>query len=76
VQIVDALPEDAVLVDGSNIVDYQGGGGSDTFTYTMKINGPVGVVGLPEPTLYLDTIKITLNGASPKLQVLMLNAVW
>ena len=71
VKVVDALPENGfVLVDGTNIYEYSGSGGSDQFTYTVKVTGQVGVVELPKPTLFLDGNEIALNGESPKLEVL------
>jgi hypothetical protein len=70
VKVVDVLPEDAVLVEGSNIVEYRGDGGSDVFTYSIRVDGQTSVFTLPEPKLYLDGTEITLNGTSPKLQFL------
>ena len=70
VKVVDVLPRDAVLVNGSNIFENSGSGGSDQFKYTIKVNGQTGILELPEPKLYLDGTEIALNGTSPNLQVL------
>ncbi len=71
VKVVDVLPENSfVLVNGTNIYEYKGNGGSDQFTYTVKVTGQTGFVELPKPKLFLDGVEIALNGTSPKLEVL------
>lgn len=53
VKVVDELPKDGfVLVNGTNIHEYLGSGGSDQFSYTVKVTGQKGVVELPEPKLF------------------------
>ena len=71
VKVVDELPQNGfVLVDGTNIHEYCGSGGSDQFSYTLKVTGQGGVVELPKPKLFLDGTEISLTGSSPVLTVL------
>ncbi len=70
VKIVDPLLASGfVLVDGANVAEYRGGGGSDQYIYTLKVVGDAGVFELPKPQLFLDGAEITLSGVCPSLQV-------
>jgi hypothetical protein len=72
VKIVDVFPEDGfVLVDGTNVYEYHGCGGSDQYTYVLKVVGQAGeTVELPKPKLYLDNTEIPLVGTRPTIQIL------
>jgi hypothetical protein len=72
VKIVDVIPQEGfVLVDGTKSYEYTGGGGSDQYTYALKIIGQADeTVELPKPKLYLDNAEIYLSGTSPTIQVL------
>ena len=70
VKVVDALPNNAVLVDGANFFEYNGGGGSNQYVYTIEVTGQTGLVELPKPKLFLDGTEIMLDGTSPQLEVL------
>lgn len=62
VRVVDLFPEDQfALADGSNIFEYTGYGGSDQFTYTLKVVAEPDGLELPEPKLYLDNVEIPLT---------------
>jgi hypothetical protein len=65
VTFIDPYPESNFqLVGGNNTYSYVGGGGSDQFTYQLKVISDVGAVDLPEPKLYLDNVEIPLTGIS------------
>jgi hypothetical protein len=70
VKVVDALPDNAVLVEGCNVFEYSGSGGSDQYVYTVKVTGQTGVIELPKPELFLDGTKIALNGTTPTIEIL------
>ena len=65
VKVVDPFPEDRfTLVNGTNVFEYTGYGGSDQFTYKLKVVAELDDVELPEPKLYLDNVEIALTGTS------------
>ncbi len=65
VTFIDPYPESNFqLVGGNNTHSYVGGGGSDQFTYQLKVISDVAAVDLPEPKLYLDHVEIPLTGIS------------
>jgi hypothetical protein len=65
VKVVDQFPEDRFdLVGGSNTFEYACYGGSDQFTYTLRVIAETGIIELPEPKLYIDNIEITLKPLS------------
>ncbi len=65
VKVVDAFPEDQfALVAGSNVYEYAGYGGSDQFTYALKVVAEPDGLELPEPKLYLDNVEVPLTGTS------------
>jgi hypothetical protein len=57
------------LVNGSNVYEYKGYGGSDQFAYDLKVIAEGNGVELPEPRLYLDNVEIPLDGVSPTLNI-------
>ena len=68
VKVVDPFPESRfALVNGTNVYEYKGYGGSDQFTYHLRVIAEEGVVELPKPRLYLDDVEILLSGTSPTL---------
>ena len=68
VKVVDPFPESRfALVNGTNVYEYKGYGGSDQFTYHLRVIADEGVVELPKPRLYLDDVEILLSGTSPTL---------
>ncbi len=71
VEIVDPYPQDAFkLVDGNNTIKYSGYGGSDQYSYLLKVTGnSEGAVELPKPKLYLDNTEIALLGSTEGLEV-------
>jgi hypothetical protein len=70
VKIVDQFPESRfALVNGTNVYEYKGYGGSDQFTYELRVIAEEGVVELPKPRLYLDNVEIPLSGTSPTLNI-------
>jgi len=71
VKVVDPYPEDFfILVNGSNICEYHGGGPGPGFTYTLKVVGGQGkIVQLSPPEFYLDGVEIPLSGTSPSIQI-------
>jgi hypothetical protein len=70
VKVVDAFPESYfALVNGSNVYEYKGYGGSDQFAYDLKVIAEGNGVELPEPRLYLDNVEIPLDGVSPTLNI-------
>ncbi len=65
VRVVDAFPEDQfALADGSNVYEYTGCGGSDQFTYALRVVAEPDGLELPEPKLYLDNVEVQLTGTS------------
>jgi hypothetical protein len=63
VTIFDPYPQGSFqLVGGNNTYSYVGAGGSDVFTYQLRVTSDVGAVDLPEPKLYLDNMEIPLTG--------------
>ncbi len=63
VEIADPYPESSFqLVGGNNTYSYVGGGGSDVFTYQLKVTSAVEGLELPEPKLYLNNVEIPLTG--------------
>ncbi len=65
VRVIDAFPEDQfALVAGSNVYEYTGYGGSDQFTYALKVVAEVSDLELPESKLYLDNVEIPLTGTN------------
>ena len=70
VKIVDPFPESRfALVNGTNVYEYKGYGGSDQFTYELRVIAEERVVELPKPRLYLDNVEIPLSGTSPTLNI-------
>jgi len=71
VKVVDPYPEDyVILVNGSNIYEYHGGGPGPSFAYALKVVGGQGkTVELPPPKFYLDGVEIPLSGTSPQIQI-------
>jgi len=70
VKMVDPFPESRfALVNGTNVYEYEGYGGSDQFTYELRVIAEEGVVELPKPRLYLDNVEIPLSGTSPTLNI-------
>ncbi|MGD6811015.1 MAG: hypothetical protein ACQCN3_15080 [Candidatus Bathyarchaeia archaeon] len=70
VKVVDALPDNVVLVNGQNVFEYSGSGGSDQYVYTVKITGQTGVIELPKPELFLDGTEIALDGTTSTIEIL------
>jgi len=71
VRAVDFYQEDYfILVSGSNVYEYRGGGPGPSFTYTLRVAGGQGeTVQLPPPMFYLDGVEVPLNGTSPLVQI-------
>jgi hypothetical protein len=70
VKVVDSFPESRfVLVNGTSVYEYKGYGGSDQFTYELRVIAEGNVVELPKPRLYLDNVEIPLAGTSPTLNI-------
>ena len=51
-------------MDGSNVYEYTGYGGSDQFSYALRVVAEPDGLELPEPKLYLDNVEIPLKGTS------------
>lgn len=72
VRVVDLFPEDKFdLVAGSNVYEYLGGGGSDQFTYTLKVVAEPDGLELLKPKLYLDNVEIPLTGTNAILNSIL-----
>jgi hypothetical protein len=71
VKIVDYFPENNFqLINGSNIYESNGYGGSYQLKYLLKVIGNESAsVELPKPSLYLDNFEIPLQGASSVLEL-------
>jgi hypothetical protein len=70
VKIIDPFPKgNFVLVNGTNVFEYKGYGGSDQFTYSLRIIAEGNTVELPKPRLYLDNVEVSLEGTSPTLKL-------
>ncbi|MCW4009983.1 MAG: hypothetical protein NWF05_05120 [Candidatus Bathyarchaeota archaeon] len=71
VQIIDPLDENAfLLLNGTNIYQTAGYGGTSQLKYLLKaIGGQEAVVNLPTPELYLNNVKIRLTGTSPTVHI-------
>jgi hypothetical protein len=71
VKIVDSFPKNNFqLVDGNNIYESNGYGGSYQLKYLLKIIGNESAnVELPKPLLYLDNYEIPLQGTNSVLEL-------
>ena len=71
VKIIDAFPESSfILLSESNVYESSGYGGSYQYKYSLRVTGEEGISAeLPKPQLYLNSVEIPLNGASPTLNI-------